>query len=55
MKRVRFSELFLLAAVVIFIASGRNMYSSVLLMFAAVYMMVDLGVRLWRRWRDADR
>lgn len=55
MKRVRFSELFLLAAVVIFVASGKSIYSSILLMLASVYLFVDVVTKLWRRWRDAKR
>lgn len=55
MKRVRFSELFLFAAIVIFIAAGRNIYSSILLMLASAYMIIDVLPKLWRRWKDAKR
>ena len=55
MKRVRFSELFLFAAIVIFIAAGRNVYSSILLMLASVYMIIDVLPRLWRWWENAKR
>lgn len=55
MKRVRFSELFLFVAVLVFIASGRNIYSSVFLMLASAYMLIDVVPKLWRRWNDAKR
>ena len=42
MKRIRFSELFLFAAIVIFFGSGKNIYSSVLLMLASAYMTQKL-------------
>lgn len=55
MKRVRFSELFLLAAIIIFVASERNIYSSVLLVFASVYMIVDIVAKLRGGKDDAKR
>lgn len=55
MKRVRFSELFLFVAVVIFIASGRNVYSCVILMLASLYLLIDVVPKIWRWWRDAKR
>lgn len=58
MKRLRFSELFLLAAVVIFTVS-RNIYTSIILMTASVNMMIDVAPKLWREWKelreDAER
>ncbi len=42
MKRERFSGIFLLTAFIIFLASNRNLYSSILLMCAAVYRIIDL-------------
>lgn len=53
MKRIRFSELFLFATIVIFFGSGKNIYSSVLLMLASVYMMIDVASELKKR-RDND-
>lgn len=50
MKRLRFSELFLLAAAVIFMVS-RNIYTSIILMLASVYMMIDVIPKLWKEWR----
>lgn len=55
MKRVRFSELFLFVALLIFVASGRNMYSSVFLMLASAYMLIDVVPKIWRWWKDAKR
>ena len=56
MKRIRFSELFLFATIVIFFGSGKNIYSSVLLMLASVYMMIDVASELKKRRDDnADR
>lgn len=51
MKRLRFSELFLLAAVIIFAAS-RNIYTSIILMLASVYMLIDVIPKLWREWKE---
>ena len=53
MKRIRFSELFLFVAIVIFFGSGKNIYGSIILMLASVYMMVDVTSRLKKR-RDKD-
>jgi hypothetical protein len=56
MKRIRFSELFLFVTIVIFFGSGKNIYSSVLLMLASVYMMIDVASELKKRRDDnADR
>lgn len=52
MKRIRFSELFLFAAIVIFFGSGKNIYSSVLLMLASAYMMIDIASELKKRRED---
>ncbi len=41
MKRLRFSELFLLASLVIYIASEKGIFTSILLMLASVYMIID--------------
>lgn len=51
MKRLRFSDLFLLAAVIIFAAS-RNIYTSIILMFASVYMLIDVVPKFWREWKE---
>lgn len=41
MKRLRFSELFLLTSLVIYIASEKGIFTSALLMLASVYMIID--------------
>lgn len=48
MKRLRFSELFLLASVVIYIASEKGIFTSILLMLASVYMIIDT-IRKYRK------
>ena len=45
MKRERFSGIFLLTVFIIFLASNRNLYSSILLMCAAVYRIIDIMER----------
>lgn len=41
MASKRFSNLFLLAAFVIFLGSGRNVPSSILLILASIYKIID--------------
>ena len=55
MKRFRFSELFWISAVIIFIAAGRDIYSSIIMTLASVYLAVDVISELWRTRRDATR
>lgn len=54
MKRIRFSELFLLAAIVIFYGTGKNLYASILLVLSSAYMIIDVVSLLWRE-RHAKR
>jgi hypothetical protein len=51
MKSTKFNVLFVIAAWIIFIASGRNIYASVILMCAGAYMLVDVIGRLMKRKR----
>lgn len=56
MKRENFGEMFLLAAVVIFIAAGRNLWSSIILMLASLYVLCDVISSIWKEiHRHADR
>ena len=55
MKRLRFSELFWTAAVIIFIAMDRDIYSSMILTLASAYLAVDVLARIRRRRNDAQR
>lgn len=47
MENLNFRELFLFSAIVIFIASHQDIYSSILLICASAYMIVDLVPKLW--------
>ena len=51
MKSTKFNVLFVIAAWIIFIASGRYIYASVILMCAGAYMFVDVIGRLMKRNR----
>ncbi len=55
MKRENFGEVFLLAAVVIFIAAGRNLWSSIILMLASLYVLCDVISSIWKEIHHADR
>ncbi len=51
MKRVKFRELFLLFAVVSFVASDRDIYSTILLILSSVYLLMDVVPKLWKEWK----
>lgn len=55
MKRKRFNALFLLAAIIIFIALRRNIPSSIILMLASVNMLVDVIPELWKEVKDGRK
>ena len=55
MKSEKFGMWFLLVAVVLFIASGRNMVSSIILILAALYVICEVIPKLWRWIKDANR
>lgn len=40
--------MFLFASFIIFIATSRNVYTSILLMLASAYSLVDLIPQLWK-------
>ena len=45
MKRIKFNNLFLITALIIFVAH-RNIYTSVLLMLASINMLIDVIPKL---------
>ena len=51
MKRVKFRELFLLFAVVSFVVSDRDIYSTILLILSSVYLLMDVVPKLWKEWK----
>ena len=55
MKRLKFSDYFLLAAVIMWIAAERNAYSSILLILASAFEIVTVVPQLWKEWKHADR
>lgn len=55
MKKIKFSELFLVSAWIIFIASGKSMASSIVLMLAGLYELCGVIPKLGRWLRDAKR
>ena len=55
MKRIKFSDLFLLAAVIIFFASQKNIWSSVLLLLASLYEIYSVIIKLKEERDDAGR
>lgn len=54
MKRIKFREIFLLFAVVSFIASDRNIYSTILLILASVYLLIDVVPKLWKELKKCQ-
>ena len=52
MKRIRFSEVFLVAAIIIYAASRHNAYSSVILIMASIYMLVDVAYKIRKEWKN---
>lgn len=55
MKRKKFGTLFLVAAVILFIALEKNVVSSVILMLASLYMLCEVIPQIWRFIKDAHR
>ena len=55
MKRLKFGDYFLLAAVIMWIAAERNAYSSILLILASAFEIVTVVPQLWKEWKHADR
>ncbi len=55
MTNLNFHEMFLFAAIVIFIASDQDIYSSILLMCASAYMIVDLVPKLWKMRKSSEK
>ena len=54
MTNLNFREIFSFAAIVIFIASDQDIYSSILLMCASAYMIVDLVPKLWKMRKSSE-
>lgn len=52
MKRIRFSEVFLVAAIIIYAAARRNAYASVILIMASIYMLVDVAYKIRKEWKN---
>lgn len=48
MEREKFSKLFLFVAFLIFIGTNRNIYSSIILILASLFMLVDTIIELWK-------
>lgn len=51
----RFSDIFLLSAIVLFFATGRSAAASVILIFAGVYMLIDVIPKIRRILKNADK
>ena len=54
MKRTTFGRLFLIMAVINFVASGRSKYASMFLVLASLYMLADVLPRLWKEWKKCQ-
>ena len=54
MKRLKFNDLFLIASLIAFIGH-RNIFTSLILVFASVNMITDVIPKLWRTLRDAKK
>jgi hypothetical protein len=52
MKNKKFADLFLLVAWIIFFGSGRNLWGSLLLMIAGIYMLVEVIPDIVKRRED---
>ncbi len=55
MKINKFNEVFLLVAIIIFVGAKGNVWSSILLILAAIWMMIDVIPKLWKELRNAKR
>ena len=55
MKRYSFGTLFLIVAVVLFIALEKNVVSSIILMLASLYLICEVIPQIWRLIKDAKR
>ena len=55
MKSMKFKYLFLVAAWIAFIASGRNTYASILMICAGAYLMADVIPEIRRYMKNAKR
>ncbi len=51
MDRLKFRNLFLMFAIIFFVGSRGNIYSSIMLILASVYTLVEIIPELLRRWR----
>ena len=49
---IRFSEVFLVAAIIIYAASRHNAYASVILIMASIYMVVDVAYKIRKEWKN---
>lgn len=45
----------MLAAVVIWLAAGKDVFSSILLMLASAFEIVSIVPRMWKEWKHAGR
>lgn len=48
MKSMNFAKIFLLAAVVIYLASGRGIFGSIILILASLFYLVELISKIWK-------
>ena len=48
MKREKFSEIFLIVAIIIFVGRKHDIYSSVMLILASIFMLIDVIPKLWK-------
>jgi hypothetical protein len=48
MKRENFSVIFLTVAIIIFIGRNQDIYSSIILILASVFLLLDVIPKLWK-------
>lgn len=55
LPRLIIESLIALGTLLTGIASGKNIYSTILLILASVYLLIDIIPRLWKEWKKCQK